>query len=245
MPLENENLETIQSFNIYAFLPTLVFFAFGLIYYFYKFQNIREHVNNSNVMNANTTSQREIDNQSSNNIGSIPPNSNNEIDIFIIIDNQRKHFRIDKNLIISNFIDNHIKPSIQNFSNEKTIYLICQGRRLDFSKKISDYTNIENNTVLHCFISINTENSRVPRQDQEEQTYSQLQIDEQAVSVYTLVAHFFIFLFVVLTIISYKNVKEYISKGAVLIFQLMAILWVTQFSKCIAKVAINKKIVFN
>jgi hypothetical protein len=244
----NDNFEKIQSFNLNAFIPTIVLFVLGLIYYYFKFRTIQENIS-GNISHSNNHSQRvndNIENRFNNAQENDSISSNSDIiNIYILIENQRKHFQINKNFYILDFVNNQIKPTILNFSNEKTINLICQGRRLDQTKKFSDYTNIENNTVLHCFIVTNADNIRSHRQDQEDFSHSQLLIDDQAVSIYTLITHIFIFIFLVLIILTYKNAKEYISTGAILIFQIIAILWVNQLSKCIAKLAINKKIVYN
>ena len=80
--------------------------------------------------------------------------------------------------------------------NCNNISLFFRGQRLDISKKFSDYENIKNNVIIHCFDISNS--SR--------QSHENIEISsEHEVSIYVLGTHsVIIFFYTILIIYSTK-----------------------------------------
>lgn len=252
----SNTMEHIQHFNFDLMIPTLGFFIIGLIYYFYKYRVTRRNLENLNLNQRNNSNiNRNSQNYSFNNTNNVNNNDNNNVNnieyirINILLLNETKSFTIDKNLIIGEFIRNFLLISINNLNDtNQTISLICQGRRLDENKKFSEYQMISNNTAIHCFIS------NVPRNSQQDpynnsnignNGINPLEEDENAVSIHTIIFHFIVFIFILILFYLRKSFSDLIPKGPLLLFQIMVIIWITQVSKCIAKVVIHKKIIYN
>lgn len=250
---ENLRSETMESINMYALIPTAICFLIGLAYYYYKYRNVREHLHRGNLGNNFSRQRPPSQNNSSFNNREEEPNLNSSeanhnghlIKVYILIQNERKEFYIDKNQNIGNFVKNILIRSIREYNSNQTIYLICQGRRLNERDTFSDYSAISDNTVIHCFITSQSNSSQRETVSSNIQREETLINDENAVSIYTLFVHFIILLIVAFLIMCYKTIEDSFSRGALIAFQLMVFFWVTELSKCIAKVIIHKKIIYN
>lgn len=260
-----DNHLKIQSINYSTFVPTFLFFILGLFYYFYKFRNLRQNINENNIpremrntnvqdsrMRENINNENNIENLQNNieNTESVNEiNSNNAINIFIqIINSERKAFRINKNTIIKDFITNDLSRNVPNFNYyTHKITLICQGRRLDDVKTFAEYSIISENTVLHCFVS-QLNSAQNNQEDARNNSYSgannnNIPIeDPNSVSVYTLIYHFCIFIIFLFLLYNNKHYREYVTKAASLILQLLIFFWILGFAKVIAKLIVYRKI---
>jgi hypothetical protein len=248
------DLESIQSFNFSAIVPTSICFMLGLAYYYYKFRNVSENIRENPLLgNRREESRQErqessIYNQSNqfnenSNQNEFSSNSLDFIKIFVIISSERKMFQINKNLLIGDFIKNEVKRNINNFSNNQTIILICQGRRLDESKKFCEYPSISSDTVLHCFITHSSTNQSNTNNNGNNEQHSPIE-DERAVSIYTIILHSSILILIAFLIITFKSIDDLFSKGTLLLLQFLIFIWITQVSKCVAKLILHKKIVY-
>lgn len=252
----SSNLESIQSFNFSAIIPTSICFVLGLAYYYYKLRNVSENLRENSLLrnrneenrqniqesNINNHSNQSNINSNQNEFSSNSGNSDNFIKIYVIISSERKMFNINKNSSVGEFIRNEVKRNINNLSSNQTIILICQGRRLDETKNFSDYPSISRETVLHCFITNSSTNQSNTNNSSNEQ---QPQIeDQQAVSIYTIILHSSVLILISFIIITFKTIDGLFSKGTLLLLQFMILLWITQVSKCVAKLILHKKIVY-
>jgi len=229
------DFETLQSINLTTLIPTFVCFGFGLFYYFYKFRNLRTSSENTRGPRGGNLDL--LGENPENNLNQNFDDNITEIRIFVMIHSEKKSFRISRSTRINDFVKNDLKRNLPNFNENQTLYLICQGRRLEESKRFSDYPIIGIDTVIHCFIT-NSGNGA-------QRNLNIISNDENAVSIYTLLIHTIILLFIVTIIYCYKISKEIFNKVTLICLQFMIFVWAIQVSKCIAKLIVHKKIVFN
>jgi hypothetical protein len=247
MSSEIEN--KIQSININTLIPTLLFFSAGLIYYYYKFRTTRNdllNINQERINSGRDGSGSANTNFNVNNGNRDNTQNSDYIKIFIVINNDRKEFYINKNQMIRDFIRDTLNIILNSNSNQK-INLICQGRILSESSPFSEYSAISNNTVLHCFITnlINNSNSNASNFQSQNINNNNLLNDPNAVSIFTIYSHLIILFLILLSLYLHKTIDDLLTKDAQLISYMLILVWLTQFSKCIAKLLIHKKIIFN
>lgn len=273
----NSNLHS--TFNLDVFLPTFMLFVFGLGYYYYKYRNVRRNIEENNVGNINQNVRSE--DQNNQNSQNLPPsfiqndNANsdlinqqnetdilNEINIHVMMMNQRKVFTVNKSHTIRNFIQNTLKSNINNINANQNISLICAGRRLDEEKRFCDYSIISNDTVIHCFLTNFSQNSN-HNQNSNNNNYSNSSIhptynyysftiitnpnesDENSVHLFTLIFHFISLISFFLITLLIRFEAELLSGASKFMVQVLFVIWILQAAKSFAKVYIFKKIVYN
>jgi len=74
---------------------------------------------------------------------------NDKITIFIMINQVKHQFSINKYDLISEFVKKHLI----DFAKDKNITLIAAGKRLDPSKSFDEYSFVQDQVVIHAFLS--------------------------------------------------------------------------------------------
>lgn len=255
--------EIIRSYNYDMLIPTSICFILGLFYYYYKYRNTRNDIeNNINISNNPNNDQnstntqhnlREEINIDSNDLHSGDSHSNPEdiLKIFVMVNGNRIQTDYSKNDTILNFINNQLIEHVEISINERDrLKLIFQGRILDHNKKFVDYPNITNDSVLHCYImnssqGTNEENNLRNENDRATTNSTNVIYDENCVSIYTLVTHLIILILIVILLTVYKIFTDIFTNGSLVILKIMIVVWVIQVSKCLAKVAVYKRILYH
>lgn len=223
-----------SSFNMELPIVTGMLFFAGTAYYIYKYINVRQNFN-SGTMNRNQEGGRNYWEQEMLNSDQSYGNED-VINIFILYKTSRTSFRVRRNEIISSFIEKLRRQLM--IPIEHNISLFCQGRRLEARKALNEYVFITNDTNLHCF-------SILGSQSQPQENTNVYEHDENAVHFQTLLFHGMVLILVIGLIFSYNSCKELFTKSSLNILKILIFFWTLAFSKCIAKLLIHKKIVYN
>lgn len=234
-------IETYKSMNKEFLITTVVFFIFGLIYYFFKIHNqaTREL---PDIIRISQRQQQQQQNQNDqrNHQEQHQSNSNNlePIEISVQINQERKRFTIEVTDNIGIFINTHLRP----LTNNKNASLLFQGRQLNPALQFSSYTAIKNGTVLLCIIR----NSDIPENNSQNNNYnnSSNYLIGTSVSFYTLLTHGMILFLLLILIINYKSYKELFTRSTLIIIQFLGIFWAFFFSKTIATLYYYRKIAY-
>jgi len=242
--------EVIRSYNYDMIIPTTFCFVLGLLYYYYKFRSTRNEIRNNDILrNNNITSNNQHD--INNNINS-DIREDDSLTLHVMIKGNRIQFNIRKDESIANFVNSRIIQHTEIPLHQiDRLKLIFQGRILDLNKKFEEYPNITSDSVLHCYI-VNSSQSRSESSHENIRNEGNGRIennnsilDENSVSVFTLLFHLSILILILLLLFVCKMSSDLISKGALLILKIMIVLWVIQVSKCLAKLAVYRKIAYH
>lgn len=209
---------------------TSLFLIMGIIFFLKRLYNleVRQEGNFRSRQNG----------QSNDNSGF--QNLEDELQIQVQINQERKHFTIRKNENIGSFINTKIKPLINN----QNANLIFQGLILDHTKPFTYYQHrIVSGSVLLCQIIRGENNNAHHNSDGHDNTGSEI-IDNQSVSAFTLLLHLMILSITLFLIFCYQTYKEIFDKTTIRLIQAILIVWVIFFSESISKLILYKKIVF-
>jgi hypothetical protein len=236
--------EIIRSYNYDVLIPTTICFVLGLLYYYYKYRSTRNEIRNNDILRNN--------NSIPNNEEFIPNNINNNRDensitIHVMIKGNRMQFNIMKDESISNFVNSRLIQHTEiPLDQRDRLKLIFQGRILDLNKKFEEYQNITSDSVIHSYIVNSSQSASQNREEDiriENNNFNIL--DGNSVSVFTLLFHLSILILIILLLFAYKISSDLFSRGALLILKIMIVMWVIQVSKCLAKLAVYRKIVYH
>jgi len=227
----------------------------------------------SNSQNKNIN-ENKIDKKSS-----LNESSNTQITIFVMINQVRHQFKINKTDSISIFI----RRNLSDFAVNKTISLITAGKRLDPEKTFNEYSFIQDQVVIHAFItnqplinnnsgnsnggnanrSNNSNNNQqsnlnsgsqgfyreepnIPLSGKVKFIYSFIIIEvSTSVHFYTLIFHALICFTFLMATVAFKKFPQVFTNQSRFLILLIGAVWLTQFSKCIAKVMVYKRIVYS
>lgn len=258
-----DDIHQIKSFNWNAGISTAIFFILGLLYYLYKFhhfQNIinqgtfrRPNNNNQNNSNNNNNENNQTNNTQNNQDNQNPSNTNQNQNInqenyliinFLIGGNREKiTHNIHKDLPMRTFIQmnlsNHYNPGYQS------VHLIYQGIRLDISRPFSYYPQIKNEAIVHCFFTSMHSNSENRGRENNNNYRSNVEYDDNAVQLQSIVFHLCFFMLGMFLIFCYKKFPEIFSTQAKYILGFIYVLWLNQLSKILAKFIIFRRVNWN
>jgi hypothetical protein len=243
-----ENNFRTSSFNFEFMWPTLIFFGIGLVYYYYKFNRLRSHIQeNPNVL-LNRNQGVDRNHQQQENLSHESPNA---IKLNFLLQNNRTSLYVDKTVFIKDFIRNTLIPHLNdNLLNNQNISLFVQGRRLDEEKRFDEYSMIGQDTSVHIFFTSNS-NTNSRQQNQNDipsgnRRNEQVGLNDiQAVHIYTLITHLIVLILFMGVVVLTKSMKGILEGPPFFILLIIFVIWSMQFSKCIAKIVIYKKIIYN
>lgn len=253
-----EDIHKIQSFNWSSSLFTLGLFLLGLFYYLYKFHTSRNLINDNVIPNSQSNYNREdpiynnpnINNNQNQNQNNQQEDLNdpNLLKLKIIIQGERHAFTVNKDIRMGNFINNNLSTHFN--SSTQAIYLIYQGTRLDIKKKFSDYIQIKNDSIIHCFV-VNLPSERDQNNENNgnsnnfynnNQQYYNREINENEINLHTIIFHLIFAIIGIFIIVVYKKIPEVFTKATLIIFGVIFTLWLNQLSKVIAKFIIFRQV---
>jgi hypothetical protein len=206
-------------------------------YYVYKFWSHRRATIDNNIIGHNIGNQSHESNN--NNQGGDPINDQvPTINLYFQFQNTRINLSINTETVINDLINQSLKHRV-GLNYGQHINLFFQGNRLNGTDKFSQYNQITNNSVIHAFIV----NSSGDNNTNNQQSEREVEIhDPEVVSKYTLFTHGCILIFFTILLYTYKTSKEYFTKNTLLILAFMSIIWLTQFSKTLAKLLLFRRI---
>jgi hypothetical protein len=212
----------------YMLYTTVLIVTSSFAFYVYKFWTHRNAVVNGDINlnreNSNIRSER-------------VENLNNDEDVALnfILGNNRISLPVRLDTSINNFINQNLKSRF-NLTNNQNINLFFQGIRLQKSNVFRFYSQIRNESTIHCFIVNSNESQENENQNEGENS------DPNSVSRHTLFSHFCLCLFFTLFLFTYKNNSDLFTKNTLIIFTFISIIWLIQFSKILAKLLLFKRI---
>lgn len=269
--MDLNNHEEIRSFNFDMMIPTLIIFVLSLVYYYIKYRRLRNfHEENTFSQNQNTRENTRVNDlpeieELLNNDNNANSNNNedntirypnldddlnsdlNGLKIFVQLTNlnTKKSFTVNKNQTIEEFKVSKVIPLITN-REEKTVTFIFMGKKLDCRKTFAEYREISNNSVIHAFVHARQSSSEGQSSHSNEGAPrdSLHSNDPNAVYFNTIKTHAIILVFIVMFTALYKYKSNLFQKSALIIFQGLIMLWLTQVSNTLAKVYIHRKIIW-
>jgi hypothetical protein len=222
-----------ESYNSYIIF-TSILMVLSMGYYIYKFWNQRTAVINNDIGFGPSVNNRG-NRANSDNINS-GFNSEAVINLIFLFNDSRTLLTVPKEVIIEDFINNSLKTRL-GLNGQQMISLFFQGTRLLRNKRFADYRQLGNECVVQVF-TVNASSGQNESQYNEDAGI----YDNEAVSKYTLFTHIVIFIFFVVVIFTYKTEKDLFTKNSLIIFTLMSVIWLIQFSKCLAKIILFRKV---
>ena len=229
-------LATLKSFlysdniNWGILCTTSIFLIMGIVFFIRRFSNLELRQGGNFRPRQSGQSNNNSDFQ----------NLEDELEIQVQINQERKHFTIRKNENIGSFINTKIKPLINN----QNANLIFQGLILDHTKPFTYYQHrMINGSVLLCQIIRGESNNAHHNSDDQDNNNSQI-IDNQGVSAFTLLLHLMILSITLFLIFCYQTYREIFDKITIRLIQAILIVWVIFFSESISKLILYRKIVY-
>jgi hypothetical protein len=215
-----------NSFNIPLIGYTFLFVSLGVAFFYFKMRRASEVIPRRIVV-SESYDEPEINEEP---IGDV-------LNLQFLYQNVRKNFDINRFISINTFIGERLVREFQ-IDDAESISLFFRGTRLDRNKKFSDYENIRNNVIIHCF-TLNQ------NRQQEHENYNEEVIDNRVVTIHSLIIHFAFFLFFMLIFGICKYDKEYLEGLPKLLLSILCILWLIRFSKVLATLLLFKRINYN
>ena len=259
-----------SSFNSEAAVPMLIIFLASIGYYYYKYRNARNFIDNigvsrntnsnssNNEVPINYNNERSIernDNEAelirrsneSNNINTTSTTNRDENKLNIRIHLQNgliKSYIVEKNMVIKEFINNILlieNASVINIRTNQCLVLIFQGKKFDESKKFLDYTNLFDDALIYSLL-LNKQGENLNNANINSNLNTNSANDPQSVNLSTIFVHIFIAFCIGFFLTLYKTNPNLVEKNPFRILQALCLLWLVQCSKCVAKIFVYKKV---
>lgn len=134
------------------------------------------------------------------------------------------------------------------------------GKKIEKEKRVNEVESLKEGSIIHLFITkkseeesaqqnntTRTNNSRVNSNRRENENSNNIErVDFQnAVFFSTIKTHCIIFIMFCFFIYQYKQDKEILNKAALILIQVLALLWASLVSKVVAKWMVFKTIIYD
>ena len=264
----------VQSYNPDFFLPTFIFFLIGCGYYIFKMYytyteissgilNNNSQRNQNNEFRQNQSEQRQAQQEDRQAPISEPEKSQEEENLLneeefelifqISKDNKKISVKVKKNQTLIHIFENKISKEINfNEALNKKMF-IFMGKKVDQFAKIKDIS-VSDKSIIHLFISDKSEeernqfnnSSRIPHnQSQRSTTVISEERRKNGVYYTTLKTHGIILIFFLIFLQQYKQDPNILPKNALILLQILAILWALAVSQVISKLIVYKMIIYD